>query len=150
MSILLKASEEKGFIPAQRSPQREAVDIAAEHGLGCLIQLVYVRDGLKALRLITPQQGAVELVCPRLRDHIENSAAGASELDTEVARLHGDFLHRIGDVERLSYAGEPSVIVFGAVEQVVVPTHTLAIDGERSRIRCRSPVDTTSRMTNTR
>src|SRR5262245_24200289 len=130
MGILLEAAKEEGFVFAQWSAQRETIDIAAENRLGRLIQLIYIRYGLKALRLITPQQGSVQLVGPRLRDHIENSAPGSPKLDAEVARLYGDFRHGVGDVERLSHSGELNVIVFSTVEQVVVPTHALAIDGK--------------------
>jgi hypothetical protein len=70
------------------------------------------------------------LVCSGLGNNIKHSSARVPELDAEVAGLCGDLLDRVSNVEWLRYASELNIIVFDAVEQVVVPPHALTVYGE--------------------
>src|SRR5262249_893904 len=139
--VLLKAAEEEYLVLADRPAHSEAIHVPAENGLGYLVKLIHVGNGIEALRLVAPKHRPVEAVCSRLGNDIEDAAAGATELDAEIGRLHGDLIHRVDDSQRLRHAGVGDVIVFGTVQQVVITTETLPIHGVR---RSPSSVDETS------
>ena len=68
-----------------------------------------------------------------LRDYVEHAAAGAAELNAEISGLHGHFFDGIGDVKRLSRTANRDVVVFGSIEQIVVSTYPLAVNGKLGR-----------------
>src|SRR5579864_6282761 len=129
--VLLKGSEEECLVLSHRPSQGEPIHVMAEDGLARLVQLVYVGNGVKALRLESPQQRSMQAVRSGLGDYVENAAAGAAELDAKIAGLHGHLLDRVGDVERLCDAGVYHLVVLGAIQQVVISAKALAVDGKR-------------------
>ena len=128
--VLLKAAEEECLVAANRPSQSKAIHVAAENGLGRLVQLIDVGNRVEALGLIAPQQCSVQAVCPGLGDDVEDAAAGAAELDAKVAGLHRHLLDGVGDVEGLRDAGEGDFIVLGAVQQIVIRARALAVHRE--------------------
>src|SRR5262249_48721553 len=85
-------------------------------------------------RLVAPQQRPVQIIGAGFGYDIEHTAACAAELYAEVARLHGNFFDGIGDREDLLLAAYEDLVVFSPVQQIVVPTGALAVDGKASAI----------------
>src|SRR5258705_7458685 len=72
----------------------------------------------------------MKAVSARLRDHIESPAAGSPEFGAEVAVLNGNLFDGISNGKDLIFARKVCRIVFGSIEQVIVPARPLAVDGE--------------------
>src|ERR1700732_4726193 len=132
--FLLKSCKEEGSILVNRAARSETEDIICEDWLLDSVKLVRIRDRIESLRFVTPHQCSVQLVGARLRDHIKNAAACATEFYAEVAGLYRDFLDRIGDGKHLFLACEPDLVVISPVQHVVVASWTLAVYGEPARV----------------
>src|SRR5438105_2301384 len=102
----LESAKEKGLVFANRAANGEPVNIVAENRFGSPVQLVDVGNRIEPLRLIAPQQRAMQAVAAGFCDYVEYAAAGAAELDAKVAGLGGDFLDGVGDVKWLGHAGK--------------------------------------------
>ncbi len=103
----------------------------AENGLRSLVHLIDVGNGVEALGLKAPQQRAMQAVCAGFGHYVEDAAAGAAELDAKVASLHRHFLDRVRDVEGLRDACIGHVVIFGAIQQIVIRPKALAVHRER-------------------
>src|SRR5215469_4479253 len=68
MIFLLEAGKEEGLVLANWTAGGEAENIVAEDRLRDAIQPVQIRNRIKSLRLVVPEQRAVEIVGPRLCD----------------------------------------------------------------------------------
>jgi hypothetical protein len=86
--VLLVADKEESLVLANRAARGESEDIVAENRLRNAVQPIEIGNRIKALRLVAPQQSAMEIVSSRLRHQVEHGAAGASKLDAEVTRLN--------------------------------------------------------------
>ncbi len=125
--VLLEADEEKSFVLANWAAHGESGKVVDEDRFGRAIQLVEIRDGIEALRLIPPEQRAVKAVGPGLGDHVEDAAGGSSEFHAEVSGLHRDFFHGVRNVERLSDTRKGDVVVLGSVQQKIIAAGPLAV-----------------------
>src|SRR5262249_18403703 len=112
--ILLEASKKERLVLANRASGCEAINVLAEDGLRRLIDFIYIGNRVETLRLKSPEQRAMQAVCARFGDHVENAAAGSAELDAKVARLHRNLFHGVRDIEGLRDTGVGDFIVFGA------------------------------------
>src|SRR5215467_7662303 len=138
--VLLEATEEEGLVLADRSPDREPVNIVTEDRFRSSVQSVQIGDRVKPLRLVTPQQSAMQAVGAGLGDDIEDATARASELDPEVPGLNGNLLDSVADGKWLGYARELHVIVFRAIQDIVISAGALAVNGELRTSGERVPV----------
>src|SRR5262249_19491683 len=130
--LLLESGKEGGLVFPHGPAGREAEDVVGEDRLLNSIQLVHVRNRIESLRLVTPEDCAVQIVSTGLRNYIEHAAAGTPELYAEVAGLNGDFRHCIGNGERLLLPGQPDIIVISPVQHEVIASWALAVDRELS------------------
>src|SRR5262249_10784824 len=112
--ILLESSKQERLVLANRASRGEAINVLAENGLRRLTDFIDIGNRVETLRLKSPEQRAMQAVCARFGDDVENAAAGAAELDAKVARLHRNFFHGVRDIEGLRDTGEGDFIVFGA------------------------------------
>ena len=132
--VLLKSRKEERLILAHRTARRESDNVVAEHRLRTTVQLVHIRNGIEPLRLVAPQQRPVQTIGAGFGHDIENTAARAAELHAEVARLDGNFFNGIGNREDLLLAAYKGIVVFGPVQQIIVPARALAVDGKTCAI----------------
>src|SRR5262249_31598350 len=88
----------------------------------------------KALRAVTPQQSAVEIVRSRLRHHVEYAPAGAPKLDAEVAGLNRHLFYGVGDGEYLFFAAQQDLVVFSSIQHVIVAARALAVNRKPSSV----------------
>src|SRR5258708_4199991 len=113
--VLLEPGEEEGLVPAHRPAGGESENIVGENRLRNTRQLVKIGNRVKALRLVTPQQGAVQVVRAGFRDDIEHAPARAPKLDAKVAGLNRNFFNGVGNGKHLLRAAQPDIVVFGSV-----------------------------------
>src|SRR5262245_65159589 len=132
--VLLERCEEEGLILAQGPAGGESENVVAEDRLGNARQPVEIGNRVKALRVVTPQQSAVETVRSRLRHHVEYAPAGAPKLSAEVAGLNRHLFYGVGDGEYLFFAAQQDLVVFGSIQHVVVAARALAVDRKPSSI----------------
>src|SRR5690242_6768332 len=99
--VFLETGEEERLVLTNRAAGRESENIVAEDGLRNARQPVEIGNRIEALRLVSPQQSAVQIVGTGFRDYIEDAPARAPELNTEVSGLNRHFLYGIGDAEYL-------------------------------------------------
>src|SRR5262245_25128632 len=132
--VLLEPCEEEGLVLAHGPAGGESENIVAEDRLGNAHQPVEIRNRVKALRVVTPQQSALEIVGSRLRHHVEYSPAGTPKLDAEVTGLNRHLFYGVGDSEYLFFAAQPDVVVFGSIQHVVVAARALAVDRKPSSV----------------
>src|SRR4029453_3348516 len=110
--VLLEPSEEEGLVLARGPAGGESENVVAEDGLRNAHQPVEIGNRVKALRPITPQQSAVEIVGSRLRHHVEYPPAGAPKLDAEVAGLNRHLFYGVGDGDYFFFPAQPTVVFF--------------------------------------
>src|SRR5262245_13522698 len=132
--VLLESCEEEGLVLARGPAGRESENIVAEDRLRNAHQPVEIGNRVKALRVVTPQQSAVQIVGSRLRHYVEYAPAGAPKLDAEVAGLNRHLFDGVGDGEYLFFAAQPDLVVFGSIQHVVVAARALAVDRKPSSI----------------
>src|ERR1051325_11168359 len=96
---LLESGKEEGLILAQRPTSGESENIGGENRLRNTRQPVKIGNRVKALRLVTPKQGAVQVIRAGFRDDIEHAPARAPEFDAEISGLNRDSLNSVGDSE---------------------------------------------------
>jgi hypothetical protein len=132
--VLLKRGKEERLVLANGTAGGEPENVVAEDGLGNFHEPVEIGNRVKPLRLVAPQQSAVETVGSRFRYYVENAAAGAPKFRPEVTGLNRNLRHRIGDREDLFFAAQPDLVVFGSIQHVVVAARALSVDGKPSSI----------------
>src|SRR5579872_6079051 len=137
--VLLKRGKEERLVLAHRTTSSKSENIVAEDRLRNRIQPVEVGNRVKALRLVAPQQSAVETVGSRLRHQVEYAAAAAPKLDAEVGGLNRHFFDGVGDSEYLFFAAQPDLVVFGSIQHIVVAARALAVDGKPSSVASAAP-----------
>src|SRR6516225_10866713 len=128
--VLLKARKKESLVFANGSTNGEPVNIVAKNRFRNPVQFVHIGNRIEPLRLIAPQQRAMDAVRAGLCDHVEYAAAGLAELDAEVAGLRGDFLDSLGDGEWLRGAVGKNIAVFSPIQEVIVSTWALTVCGK--------------------
>ena len=127
VGIVLRSHEEESLVLANWRSCREPRDVVHEYRSRSTVQAAQIVDRIEDLRLIAPIERTVQVVRAGFGHQVQDAAGCASEFHAEVRGLHGDFLNRIGDIERLSNTCVLDVVIVSAIEQEVIAGYALPV-----------------------